>query len=110
MTGEEPRRLEVETELQVITPERRPPTTRSLGTWWLVVAALLGSLGVLALGHLRLAMIALAASLWLGAAVRAVLPEEAAGGLVVRSRVFDAAVLLVLGGAVLTVGLALRRT
>lgn len=105
-----PREMGVETDPRVIEPESRPPATRSLAAWWLVAAV--GSVGLvlLALDQLRWAVVALAISLWLGAAIRAVVPERTAGGLVVRSRAFDVGALVVLGAAVLTVGLALRRT
>lgn len=100
----------VETEPRVIEPEVRPPATSALGAWWVVVLAGATGLGLLALDRLRWAVVALAISLWLGAAIRAVVPERTAGGLVVRSRAFDVVALVVLGAAVLTAGLALRRT
>ena len=100
----------VHTDPRVITSEARPPTTRSLAAWWIVAAV--GSIGLvlLALGHLRWSVVALAISLWIGAATRAVVPDQRAGGLVVRSRAFDVIALVLLGAAVLTVGLTLRRT
>ncbi len=100
----------VETEPRVIEPEVRPPATLALGAWWVVVLAGATGLGLLALDRLRWAVVALAISLWLGAAIRVVVPERTAGGLVVRSRLFDVVALVVLGAAVLTAGLALRRT
>ena len=104
-----PREMGVETDPRVIEPESRPPATRSLAAWWLVAAV--GSVGLvlLALGHLRWSVVALATTLWLGAALRALVPTERAGGLVVRSRAFDVVVLVVLGAAILLVGLNLRR-
>ena len=105
-----PREMGVETDPRVIEPESRPPATRSLAAWWIVAAV--GSIGLvlLALGHLRWSVVALAISLWIGAATRAVVPDQRAGGLVVRSRAFDVIALVLLGAAVLTVGLTLRRT
>jgi hypothetical protein len=102
--------LGVETEPRVIEPEVRPPSTSSLGAWWLVVAAGCVGLALLALDQLRWSMTALAVSLWVGAVLRALTSRERAGGLVVRSRAFDVAALVLLGGAVLLVGLNLRRT
>lgn len=99
----------VETEPRVIEPEVRPPATSALGAWWVVVLAGATGLGLLALDRLRWAAVALAVTLWLGAAIRAFVPERTAGGLVVRSRVFDVVVLVVLGAAILLVGLNLRR-
>lgn len=99
----------VETEARVIDAEVRPPATTRLGAWWVVVLGGATGLGLFALDRLRWAVVALAISLWLGAAIRAVVPERTAGGLVVRSRAFDVVALVVLGAAVLTVGLALRR-
>ena len=99
----------VHTDPRVITSEARPPTTRSLGAWWMVIAAGAAGLVLLALDELRWAVVALATTLWLGAALRALVPTERAGGLVVRSRAFDVVVLVVLGAAILLVGLNLRR-
>lgn len=106
----EPQDMRVETDPRVIEPESRPPATRSLAAWWLVAAA--GSVGLvlLALGHLRWSVVALAVSLWVGAVTRALVPDQRAGGLVVRSRLFDVVALVGLGAAVLVVGLSLRRT
>ena len=108
--SEEPREIEVETQPRVVAPEQRPPATPRLSAWWLVVAVGAVALVVLALGQLRWAVILVASGLWLGAGIRAVVPETVAGGLVVRSRGFDVLVLVALGAAVLVVGLALRRT
>ena len=68
-----------------------------MSAWWVVVLAGATGLGLLALDRLRWAVVALAISLWLGAAIRAVVPERTAGGLVVRSRAFDVVALVVLG-------------
>ena len=99
----------VETEARVIDAEVRPPATTRLAAWWFVVLAGTVGLVLLAVDRLRWALVALAVTLWLGAAIRAFVPERTAGGLVVRSRVFDVVALVVLGAAILLVGLNLRR-
>lgn len=89
--------------------EERPPTTQRLGHWWLVAGIAVAGFGFIAADRLRHGVILLAVALWAGAALRAVLPTQRAGGLVVRSRFFDVLVCVALGVAVFSVGLALRR-
>ena len=103
-------RVGVDARPRVIEAEQRPPTTPSLAAWWLVVA--LGAIGlvVLVVGQLRAAVVTFAVTLFVAAALRLVLPEEHAGGLVVRARTVDVLVLAGLATSILVVGLALRRT
>jgi hypothetical protein len=65
-----------------------------------VLAAVVAGLVVGALGHWRPGAIVVGLALLLAAGLRLTLRERQAGFLVVRSRGFDAAVLLVLGFAV----------
>lgn len=85
-------------------PEPRPPTTTRLGAWWLVVVGLV--IGVLfsATDHHLRATVMLSASCLMGAVLRAILPSEGAGGLVVRRRWLDVLTLVVLGVAVAVIG------
>lgn len=80
--------------------EPRPPIVSALGLWWVPMAGLVVGLLFIATDHMWRAGASMAASLWLAAALRAILPERAAGGLVVRHRGLDVAVLLLAGGLV----------
>ena len=83
---EGPASLDINTEAKVVPLEVRPPVTRRLAAWWLVLAVALAAFVLLLLDQLRHGMVVLGSALWLGAGLRAVLPTERAGGLVVRSR------------------------
>ncbi len=85
-------------------------TGQSLGVWWLLPVGLAVALWVLLTGGLRSYGYALAATLAAAALVRLLLPKEHSGGLVVRSRAWDVASLLVLSAAaaVLTANLVIR--
>ena len=85
-----------------------PRIIPTLGLWWVMAAGLAVGLALAYFDHLRRAGIALAGVLVVAAVARAVLPEERVGGLVVRSRVFDVATLLVLAAALTVVTLALK--
>jgi hypothetical protein len=85
-----------------------PRIIPTLGLWWVMAAGLAVGLLLAYLDHLRRAGIALAGVLVVAALARAVLPEERIGGLVVRSRLFDVATLLVLAAALTVVTLALK--
>ena len=85
-------------------PEPRPPTTTRLGAWWLVVAGLVVGILFSATDHHLRATVTLSASCLLGAVLRAFLPAERAGGLVVRRRWLDVLTLVVLGVAVGAIG------
>lgn len=80
--------------------EPRPPIVRGLRLWWLPMAGLVVGMLFIATDHMLRAGASIAGSLWLAAGLRAVLPEEAAGGLVVRYRWLDVVLLLVAGGLV----------
>ncbi len=71
----------------------------------LVLLCLVGSLGITATGHWRRGAFAIGCSVLLGGVLRAVLPSRVAGLLAVRSRWFDALLLLAVGGAMLVVTL-----
>ena len=79
--------------------EPRPPIVSALGLWWLPTVGLVLGLAFIATDHMLRAGASVAASLWLAAALRALFPEDRAGGLVVRAKWFDVGLLL-LGGAV----------
>jgi DUF3017 family protein len=83
-------------------PGGAPPPIR--GGWaarqWPLLLVLVGSVGglaIVALGHFRSGLLLFGSSVLFAAAARAVLPARRVGLLVVRSRPFDVAVLLVLG-------------
>jgi hypothetical protein len=64
-----------------------------------VLAVVAAGLGIVALDHWRVGALVVGVALLLGAGLRLTLRERQAGFLVVRSRGFDAAVLLALGFA-----------
>ena len=70
-----------------------------------VLICLAISLGITATGHWRRGAFAISCSALLGGVLRAVLPNRVAGLLAVRSRWFDTALLLVVGGALLALTL-----
>lgn len=80
--------------------EPRPPIVSTLGVWWLPVIGLLVACGFVATDHMLRAGASFGASMWLAAALRAVLPESVAGGLVVRDRWLDVTMLVIGGIAV----------
>ncbi|MCA1782925.1 MAG: DUF3017 domain-containing protein [Dermatophilaceae bacterium] len=80
--------------------EPRPPIVSALGLWWLPALGLLVALGFVATDHMWRAGASFAGSLWLAAALRAGFPEERAGGLVVRYRWLDVAMLVIAGALV----------
>lgn len=70
-------------------PVRPDERARDLGAWWATAALVLVGLGIVLTGHLRAGGMVVTAGLGLGAVLRALLPPELAGGLVVRSLPFD---------------------
>ncbi|MEO5981776.1 MAG: DUF3017 domain-containing protein [Pedococcus sp.] len=60
-----------------------------LGWWWVATPILVLGLAAFAVGQVRLAGFVIAGGLGIAALIRAVLPTERSGGLVVRSRVVD---------------------
>lgn len=75
----------------------------SLNQWplALVLVVLVAGLGITTTGHWRRGSFVTACSVVLAGALRAVLPNRVAGLLAVRSRWFDTALLLVVGGTML---------
>lgn len=79
-----------------------------LGVWWLGVAGLGVAVLLLVSQNLRAYGYAVGATLALLALLRAVLPRQRAGGLVVRGRWVDVVTLLLLGAAIAGVAYTLR--
>ncbi|MGA8048431.1 MAG: DUF3017 domain-containing protein [Dermatophilaceae bacterium] len=77
--------------------EPRPPIVSDLGLWWLLALGLVVALLFVATDHLWRAGASFACSMWLAAAIRTFYADERAGGLVVRDRWLDVA-MLVIGG------------
>jgi hypothetical protein len=77
--------------------EPRPPIVSALGLWWLPALGLLLGMAFIATDHMWRAGASVAASLWLAAGLRFSFPEERAGGLVVRTRWLDVAMLVTAG-------------
>ncbi|KAB7743655.1 DUF3017 domain-containing protein [Nostocoides sp. F2B08] len=86
----------------VATAEPRPPIVSNLGLWWLLAIGLVVALLFVATDHMWRAGASFACSMWLAAAIRAFYPDERAGGLVVRQRWLDVA-MLVIGGILVAV-------
>lgn len=80
--------------------EPRPPIVSALGVWWIPVLGLLVACGFVATDHMLRAGASFGAAMWVAAALRAFLPERVAGGLVVRDRWVDVAMLVIGGIAV----------
>ncbi|WP_165700032.1 DUF3017 domain-containing protein [Ornithinimicrobium ciconiae] len=82
--------------------QRRPANwgSQPLGLWWVLPAGLSVALWVLLVGSVRTAGYTVAVTLAVAALLRLVLPRAAVGGLLVRSRVWDVLVLLVMAVAV----------
>lgn len=74
--------------------------SQPLGLWWLLPVGLALSTWILWQGELRRFGYAVAASLVVAAVARSVLPRDVVGGLMVRSRTWDAVILLGLAAAV----------
>ncbi len=91
--------------------ERRAAQPRQpLGLWWVGVAGL-GVAGVLLVAeNLRAYGYAVGVTMAVLALLRAVLPDDRAGGLVVRDRWVDVAVMALLGGTVAVLASTLRLT
>ena len=68
-----------------------------LGLWWVVALGLGTGLLVMWFGHVRFGGFVFAGSLLVAGVLRLVLPASRAGGLVVRSRLIDAATYIGLG-------------
>jgi hypothetical protein len=85
-------------------------TAPRLGWWWVATPVLVLGVVAFGFGQVRLAGFVIAAGLGLAALIRAVLPTDRSGGLVVRSRVVDVLTMGLLGLAlaVITASLDLR--
>lgn len=90
-----------------VAPEPRPPAVARLAAWWLVAAALAMGIGWAVTDHMLRATVSIAGACALGGVLRLVLPAPRAGGLVVRGKAFDSALLWALAAAVLVAGFAL---
>lgn len=84
-----------------VAPEPRPPIVSGLRAWWVPLAGLLLALGFVVTDHMLRAGASFGGSMLVAAVLRAVLPESMAGGLVVRQRWLDVAMLTVGGVLVL---------
>lgn len=90
-----------------VAPEPRPPAVARLGAWWGVAAVLASGIGWALTDHMLRATVSIAAACVMGGVLRLVLPPARAGGLVVRGKAFDVALLWVFAGVVLVAGFAL---
>lgn len=82
--------------------QRRPANwgSQPLGLWWVLPVGLTAAVWVLFAGSVRTAGYTVAGTLTLAAVLRLLLPRGTVGGLLVRSRVWDVLVLLVMAAAV----------
>jgi hypothetical protein len=74
--------------------------TQTLGWWWLLPVGLAAATWVLLQGELRQFGYAVGAVLGIAGLLRLLLPKDAAGGLVVRSRALDVVTLWGLAAAI----------
>ncbi len=81
-----------------------------LGAWWVLPLGLLVSMGFLISGGLRSFGYAMAITITLAALIRLVTPAARAGGLIVRSRLWDVLLMVALAAAtaVLSANLVIR--
>ena len=89
-------------------PLMSPP--RGLGLWWAVLGGIAVALVLIAAGHVVGGGVLMSLTLGVGAVLRAVVPSRRVGGLVVRSRAFDTAAMLVLAAACLLLAAILKPT
>lgn len=87
-----------------------PVVTRRLNLWWVLAAGVVVALGFGATDHMLRCTGTLTLTLVLCAVLRAFLPDETAGGLVVRRPAVDVLILVGLGLAVGVVGFSLDLT
>ncbi len=73
--------------------------TQPLGAWWLLPLGLVVSIGFLMTGSLRNFGYAMAATIAAAALIRLITPDTRAGGLIVRSRLWDVLLMLVFAAA-----------
>ncbi len=102
MATEEPERQDDDDIAVAPGPQRHP------GEWpfEIVLAGVVLGVGVVVVDGFRTGLLLAGAAVLLGAVLRAVLPERRAGLLVVRSRVVDVLTLAVMGGALVTLAVA----
>jgi len=86
---------------------KRPSTTGGI-IYLIVVALLLVGLGVVAIGDWRSGVTLMSVSFGLAFAARAVLPDERAGMLRVRRRLYDLTAMAVCGGTMLVLTFLIR--
>jgi hypothetical protein len=84
--------------------EPRPPVAPGLGVWWIVAVGLVGGVAFSATDHHLRATVMLSGSCLVAGVLRAVLPQQKAGGLVVRRQWLDVAMLIGFGLVVGVVG------
>ncbi|WP_370894434.1 DUF3017 domain-containing protein [Janibacter sp. GXQ6167] len=99
--------MEVVSEPAVVPTEVRPPTTKSLALWWPVALGAVIAMVFVWTDHMLRATATLGGSLLIAAIIRAIAPQDRAGGLVVRSRAFDVIVFVIFGVAILASGFTL---
>ena len=90
-----------------IPPSGQPLITKHLSAWWALAVGLVTTLAFVATDHMWRATGALSGTLLLCALLRARLPVERAGGLVVRRPWIDVATLVFFGVAVAALGFTL---
>lgn len=90
--------------------EPRPPTTDRLSAWWVMAAVLALGLLLVAAWQVRAGGFALAAAPLVAAILRLVLPQEKAGGLVIRTVRIDVALYLFFAAALTVATMLLRLT
>ncbi|WP_462418103.1 DUF3017 domain-containing protein [Kytococcus sp. Marseille-QA3725] len=73
-------------------------TLVDLGLWWVPTLFVVAGLVMVAVDHVRPAIVVMAVGAVIAAVARSVAPERAAGGLVTRSRVVDVLMWLVTAG------------
>lgn len=102
-----PSQREGPTDPASVPAEPRPPAIVRLGVWWVVALGIAAGVLWAATDHMLRATVTIAGSCLLGGVLRAVLPENRAGGLLTRWRWLDVLTLILLGVAVGAAGFAL---
>lgn len=90
-----------------IPPSGQPPITKRLSAWWVLAFGVVLALVFVATDHMWRATGTLSGTLVLAAALRRLLPQESAGGLVVRRPWIDVASLLMFAVVVAALGFTL---
>lgn len=98
------------TPLAIPDADSRLQITRRLTAWWILAVGFVVSFAFFATNHMWRATGTLSATLALCTVLRAVLPVESAGGLVVRRRLFDVITLAGFAIAVAVSGFTLDLT